>query len=241
MNQLIRKSRSLILIVLLGLLAGLAACMPLATNGDNRGPVTRVDDLVGLYQGVQRAASDFQLCSDTNLNKIVVTTQQAERYFEADRAKVEAWASRYQQAQQEVAEATAAYKDTNGQPLPANQLDLAELQQQGALPSDIGGGFAVVVNAVTEAPVAPTSPEIGLAMMNTTNEAYNTIQACGVDWNEAVQAYNTERNQAATDIVASAADALGVRELPRELPYYRGSAQSQGPVGNPLATPDPER
>ena len=68
-----------------------------------------------------------------------------------------------------------------------------------------------------------------LAAMNTASEQYNKIEACGADWNDAVQAYNTERNKIPGDVVGRIAEALHVKTLPEELPYYKGTYTGQFP------------
>lgn len=52
------------------------------------------------------------------------------------------------------------------------------------------------------------------------SEAYNEIYAAGQDWNRAVEEYNAERGKASSEMVARAAKALGVNDLPLELPYF---------------------
>ena len=52
------------------------------------------------------------------------------------------------------------------------------------------------------------------------SEAYNEIYAAGQDWNKAVEEYNAERRKVSNEVVARAAKALGVNDLPVELPYF---------------------
>ena len=77
--------------------------------------------------------------------------------------------------------------------------------------------------AVSDAPV--------LAAMNTASEQYNKIDACGTDWNDAVEGYNVERNKIPGDVVGRIAEALHVKELPESLPYYSGDYK--GSVSQP--------
>ena len=79
------------------------------------------------------------------------------------------------------------------------------------------------VQAFQEAPLAQVSDAPVLAAMATASEQYNKIDACGTDWNDAVQAYNTERNKIPGDVVGSIAEYLKVKTLPESLPYYAGS------------------
>ena len=79
-----------------------------------------------------------------------------------------------------------------------------------------------------------------LAAMNTASEQYNKIEACGADWNDAVQAYNTERNKIPGDEVGRIAEYLHVKTLPESLPYYVGTYKgsiSQSNLPTPVVNP----
>lgn len=202
------------------------------------GVIHTVDNMVLLYQNVQEQASNFQLCVDTAYGKINTSTQQAQAFFDADVAKVAAWRDGYEKGKAELDKAEAAYKDAGGNPLPKDKLSMQDLIDKGGMPNQLNGGLALVVNSVVQAPVAPVNADIGKALIQTTNESFNSIQACGERWNAHVKAYNTERSQVGTDIIVSAANKLHLRDVdfPRELPYYSGGHAGQ-PVGNPLPQP----
>jgi len=80
-------------------------------------------------------------------------------------------------------------------------------------------------------------PSVTLSLGDTVDEAMNTIQLAGTDWNDAVRLYNTRRAQIKGEIVAQVSAYLGF-ELPVTFPYYQGGNAGQ-PVQNPLATPAP--
>ncbi len=223
--------------VLLGLL--LAAC------GANQGGVPsspqelvqKYNGLIAAYQSARREASDFRLCTDTAMGTIFTQATYLQSYQAMDVEKARVWREALDNSSARLLEALANYKDANGNPIPADQLDLAALSQAGALPDGMGGGFTIMVQAFTEAPLPPISPEPVLMAMRTATEQFNKIQACGDDWNTAVERYNVERNQVPGDIVGRLAQYLGVKELPQELPYYSGDYS--GSISQPsfLATP----
>lgn len=192
--------------------------------------VITYNTLIALYQGAQLGASNAAGCIDTNYAKTQIAVQLNDKYLDTDKAKVEAWRKVLAQRQGGLDSMLNAYKQTGGDP---SKLDLKTLADSGALPTDLASGFSLYVNAFTEAPLAPTNPDVTLAAMKTSSEAMNSIQQCVVDWNKAVNAYNVGRNQAKGDIVGQVAQALHVKELPESLPYYQGG--NSGPIRNPVA------
>ena len=114
------------------------------------------------------------------------------------------------------------YRDENGQPLDPTKLNLDDLQGKNALPSDIGQGFSLYVNAITQAPPPVPDAQVTLALGDTVDEAMNTIQLAGTDWNDAVKAYNTRRAQIKGEIVARVSAYFGF-DLPLTFPYYQGA------------------
>ena len=70
---------------------------------------------------------------------------------------------------------------------------------------------------------------------DTVDEAMNTIQLGGTDWNDAAKDYNTRRRQIKGEIVARVSAYFGF-DLPVTFPPYQGSNVGQ-PIQNPLATP----
>ncbi|MBI9052136.1 MAG: hypothetical protein JEZ00_22160, partial [Anaerolineaceae bacterium] len=102
-------------------------------------------------------------------------------------------------------------------------------------PDGLGQGFSLYVNAVVQAPPPVPDSEVTLALGDTVDEAMNTVQLAGTDWNDAVKTYNTRRSQITGEVVARVSEYFGF-ELPESFPYYQGGNAGQ-PVSNPLATP----
>jgi hypothetical protein len=193
------------------------------------------NDLVALVQGVQSAASNFQLVTDTQYAKIQAKTQITKDYYDAVSNSGEVWTGNFRSEQEILNELLRKYRDANGQPLDPTQLNLDALQDQGALPDGLGQGFTLFVNAVVQAPPPVPAPEVTLALGDTIDEGMNTILLAGTDWNDAVEAYNTRRSQIPGEVVARVSEYFGF-ELPVAFPYYQG-ANPGAPVQNPLATP----
>ena len=193
------------------------------------------NDLVALVQGVQASASNFQLVTDTQYAKIQAKTQITKDYYDAVSNSGEVWTGNFRSEQELLNELLRNYRDENGQPLDPTQLNLADLQNKGALPDSLGEGFTLFVNAVVQAPPPVPAPEVTLALGDTVDEGMNTIQLAGTDWNDAVQAYNTRRAQIPGEVVARVSEYFGF-ELPVAFPYYQG-ANPGAPVQNPLGTP----
>jgi hypothetical protein len=226
------KKYGLVINMLVVLSLALSAC------GVVGGVVDQYHTLITAYQNAQKTASNFQLCVDTAMGTIYTQAAFLQSYQQADVEKAKVWREALDNSAARLAEVLANYKDANGNPLPASALDLDTLLQQNALPDGVAGGFTLFVQAFQEAPLAQVSDAPVLAAMNTATEQYNKIDACGADWNDAVQAYNTERNKIPGDVVGRIAEALGVKTLPESLPYYAGSYG--GSISQPtLPTPIP--
>ena len=198
---------------------------------------TEYNELVALVQGVQSAAANFQLVTDTQYAKIQAKTQITQDYYDAVNNSGEVWTGNFRSQADALTDLLNNYRDENGQPLDPTQLDLNELQNKGALPSEIGQGFSLYVNAITQAPPPVPDAQVTIALGDTVDEAMNTIQLAGTDWNDAVKAYNTRRTQIAGEIVARVSEYFGF-ELPLTFPYYQGANAGQ-PIQNPLGTPKP--
>ena len=188
-----------------------------------RSVVDEYHTLITAYQNAQKMASNFQLCVDTAMGTIYTQATFLQNYQQADIEKAKVWREALDNSSARLAQTLMNYKDANGNPLPASSLDLGTLAQQNALPDSVAGGFTLFVQAFQEAPLAQVSDAPVLAAMNTASEQYNKIDACGADWNDSVQAYNTERNKIPGDVVGRIAEALHVKTLPESLPYYAGS------------------
>lgn len=196
--------------------------------------------LIEAYQNAQKMAANFQLCVDTAMGTIFTQASFLQNYQQADIDKAEAWRKALDDSSARLAETLQNYKDAEGNPLSVSQLDLGALAEQNALPDNVSGGFSAFVKVFQEAPLPAVSDKPVLAAMQTATEQYNKIDACGADWNDAVEAYNTERNKIPGDVVGRIAEALKVKTLPESLPYYAGSYT--GTIAQPnLPTALPEQ
>lgn len=213
------------------LFTGLTSC------GIVKSGTTEYDELVALVQGVQSAAANFQLATDTQYAKIQAKTQITKDYYDAVSSSGEVWTGNFRSQADALTNLLSNYRDENGQPLDPTKLNLNDLQAKGALPSDLGQGFSLYVNAITQAPPPVPDASITLALGDTVDEAMNTIQLAGTDWNDAVKAYNTRRAQIKGEVVARVSAYFGF-DLPVTFPYYEG-ANVGLPIQNPLTTPNP--
>ena len=217
--------------VLVAVFTGLTGCGVIDSG------TTEYNELVALVQGVQSAAANFQLVTDTQYAKIQAKTQITKDYYDAVSNSGEVWTGNFRSQADALTEMLKNYRDANGQPLDPTKLNLNELQQKGALPSNLGQGFSLYVNAITQAPPPVPDSKVTLALGDTVDEGMNTIQLAGTDWNDAVKAYNTRRAQIKGEIVARVSAYFGF-DLPVTFPYYQGANAGQ-PVKNPLATQKP--
>lgn len=208
------------------------ACFPL--NLVSTG-VDEYDELVSLVQGVQAGAANFQLVTDTQYAKIQAKTQITQDYYEAVAQSGEVWTGNFRNQAGSLGELLQNYRDENGNPIDSSKLNLEELQNKGALPSGLGEGFTLYVNAITQAPPPVPDAEVTLALGDTIDEAMNTVQLAGTDWNDAVKEYNTRRAKIKGEVVARVSEYFGF-ELPVTFPYYQGGSAG-APVQNPLSTP----
>lgn len=220
--------RSISIFAALVILFQLTSCNLIKSGTDE------YNDLVALVQGVQSAASNFQLVTDTQYAKIQAKTQITKDYYEAVSNSGEVWTGNFRSEQEALNELLKNYRDENGQPLDPTKLNLDALQNKGALPDGLGQGFTLYVNAIVQAPPPVPAPEVTLALGDTIDEGMNTIQLAGTDWNDAVKAYNTRRAQIPGEVVARVSQYFGF-DLPVAFPYYQG-ANPGAPVQNPLAT-----
>src|SRR5512145_264958 len=216
--------------MMVAMLVGLTGC------GVVKSGTTEYNELVALVQGVQSAAANFQLVTDTQYAKIQAKTQITKDYYDAVSNSGEVWTGNFRSEAEALTDLLKNYRDANGQPLDPTKLNLSDLQAKGALPSDLGQGFSLYVNAITQAPPPVPDASVTLALGDTVDEAMNTIQLAGTDWNDAVKAYNTRRAQIKGEIVARVSAYFGF-DLPVTFPYYQGGNADQ-PIQNPLATPE---
>lgn len=219
----------------ISMFAGLVIVIQLTACNLIRSGTNEYNELVALVQGVQAAASNFQLVTDTQYAKIQAKTQITKDYYDAVSNSGEVWTGNFRSEAEALTDLLKNYRDENGQPLDPTQLNLDALQNKGALPDGLGQGFTIYVNAITQAPPPVPDAQVTLALGDTIDEGMNTIQLAGTDWNDAVKAYNTRRAQIAGEVVARVSEYFGF-DLPVAFPYYQG-ANNGAPVQNPLATP----
>jgi len=217
--------------IMLVVLIGLTGC------GVVQSGTAEYNELVALVQNVQAAASNFQLITDTQYAKIQAKTQITKDYYDAVNSSGEVWTGNFRSQADAMTALLSNYRDANGQPLDPSKLNLKDLQGKNALPSGLGQGFSLYVNAVTQAPPPVPDSKVTLALGDTVDEAMNTIQLGGTDWNDAVKAYNTRRAQIKGEVVARVSAYFGF-DLPLTFPYYQGGNAGQ-PIQNPLGTPKP--
>lgn len=232
------KKFGLVVSMLVILSLALNACQAIGSAAGS--VVSEYHTLITAYQAAQKTASDFRLCVDTAMGTIYTQAAFLQNYQQADIEKAKVWRQALDNSSARLAQTLLNYKDANGNPLPVSSLDLGSLAEQHALPDSVAGGFSLFVQAFQEAPLAQVSDAPVLAAMKTATEQYNKIDACGSDWNDAVQAYNTERNMIPGDVVGRIAEALHVKTLPETLPYYQGSYTGSISQPNlPTAAPTP--
>jgi hypothetical protein len=222
---------------IISIFAMVAMFVGLTSCGVVNSGTTEYNELVALVQGVQSAAANFQLVTDTQYAKIQAKTQITKDYYDAVSNSGEVWTGNFRSQADALTNLLKNYRDANGQPLDPTKLNLNELQGKGALPNGLAQGFSVYVNAITQAPPPVPDSKVTLALGDTIDEAMNTIQLGGTDWNDAVKAYNTRRAQIKGEIVARVSAYFGF-DLPVTFPYYQGGSAGQ-PVKNPLATAKP--
>jgi len=182
--------------------------------------VRKYDSLVTAYQNAQKAAATSRAALALGYNKIQNYMDMYNKYLDTDVAKTKAYRDALANFGTKLADVQKQYVDEDGQTLPSNKLDLNELVKNQATPADMAINITSYANTFNEAPLQGVDEKSLADTQKYVSEAYNEITANIEDWNTAVQAYNTERNKATGDIVGSAAEYLGVKDLPRELPYF---------------------
>lgn len=210
--------------VLIALVFVLSACLPVI--GD---PLSRYNSLIESYQNAREAASSSQACFALVGQQLSMQITVYNSYLAADVEKAKVYRDALAGVQSRIADASKAYYDSNGQPIPTDKLDLSKLVENGVTPADTMGGFNLMVNAFTEAPLSPVDPSALANVQRIISEQFNQAMSCVADWNSAAKAYNIERNQISGDVVGSIAEKLGVKDLPVSLPYYTPPAGSASP------------
>jgi hypothetical protein len=225
---------SMILVVLAGML--LQGCSAVG-NAVNK-VATGYDEGIKVYQDSMKAAANFRLTVDTETGKMTTVVKLNDNYLVADVTKVKVYRADGASAYNNLQNMSQQYNSDGGQP-----LDLAKLQQSGALPSDMYKGFSLYVNVVQEAPVAAVPDKVTTQAMSIVTGAYDHINAVGRDWNDAVDAYNTWRRSVKEGrIIGDVAAYFKLEKLPDYLDYYQGNSPSNGGIptleqSNPFEQP----
>ena len=107
----------------------------LTSCGVVKSGTTEYNELVALVQGVQSAAANFQLVTDTQYAKIQTKTQITRDYYDAVNNSGEVWTGNFRSQADALTNLLNNYRDENGQPLDPTKLNLNELNGKGALPS----------------------------------------------------------------------------------------------------------
>src|SRR5512138_2797381 len=115
-------NRSISIFAALVVVLQLTSCK-LISSGTNE-----YNDLVALVQGVQSAAANFQLVTDTQYAKVQAKTQVTKDYYEAVGVSGEVWTGNFRDEAAALTELLRNYRDQNGQPLDPRQLNLNQLQ-----------------------------------------------------------------------------------------------------------------
>src|SRR4030066_2433366 len=104
---------------------------------------TEYNELVALVQGVQSAAANFQLVTDTQYAKIQAKTQITKDYYDAVSTSGEGWTGNFRSQADALTNLLNNYRAENGQPLDPTKLNLNDLQGKGAQPDGLGQGFTL--------------------------------------------------------------------------------------------------
>ena len=182
--------------------------------------VDRYDNLVAVYQKAQSQAANGRTAMVLGFNKIQNYMDMYDSYLTADVQKTKEYRQALEEFGNKFNGQNQEYLDTNGNPVNPSQIDLEQLVKDGATPADMAitlNSYAITFN---EAPLTNVSVESLSKTQGYVSEAYNEIYAAGQDWNKAVEEYNAERRKVSNEVVARAAKALGVNDLPVELPYF---------------------
>ncbi len=99
------------------------------------------NELVSLVQGVQSAAANFQLVTDTQYAKIQAKTQITKDYYDAVAQSGEVWTGNFRDEAAAMTELLKNYRDANGQPLDPTKLNLQRPAEQGRAAGRPGAGL----------------------------------------------------------------------------------------------------
>jgi hypothetical protein len=192
---------------------------------------TQYDTGIKVLQDSMKAGANFRLTVDTETGKTQSCQTMSNNYLQAGVATNENIRAKMRDAYNNLAGMDQKYAAAQK----GSTVDLAQLQQQGALPGNLYSGFQLYVNAIQEAQVLNPDPSVSIQCMSITTGAYDHINASGRDWNDSVDAFNTWRRsiKQGSRVIADVANYFGVENLPDYLPYYGGNTNSTGSGGIP--------
>ncbi len=196
--------------------------------------VSSYEEMKASVINVSKFQSNFQLIVDTGYTKIQTNNQVVTAANASNAEFIAAWAD----VEQSFTDSKSGYDaaKTNDPAV----VDIAVLQDKGLLPSSSIPMFTSKINAYSSAiSDIRLDPSITLALMATVDEAMNSIQAAGIDWNEAVADYNTIRSKVGNEVVAKIVNDLGLSDLPAQLTAYQGASAGK-PITNPIAPTAPK-
>lgn len=133
-------------------------------------------------------------------------------------------------AQKQLAKQLSAYQDANGNPLPPEQVDLAKVADQGAMPYQLALNVNVMALTYSQAPLPPANFTPVENAQRVTTEKMNLIFASTKSANDAVSVYNIERAKVTGEIAAKLAEILHLSDLPQTLPYFEVAGPTTLPV-----------
>jgi hypothetical protein len=227
------KNRGLLIfgVIMLLLVSLMSSCDAFSTVKDVvDDPVAEYHELIVAYQHAQRKAADGWNCVILGYNDMNYQMTLANNYMQAEVERTEAYrealagyGTKIQEAGNELQRQSSVYTDASGNSIPAAELDLAELAESNALPSDMGLTLQVYASSFVEAPLPQLDSEPVLTAQRAVSERHNELSYCLSEWNDAVEAYNIERSKIPGAVVGAVVGAiseyLNVSTLPESLPY----------------------
>ncbi|PJB48430.1 hypothetical protein CO104_01270 [Candidatus Collierbacteria bacterium CG_4_9_14_3_um_filter_43_16] len=235
-----RKSK-IVLIALIGLLLILACKSPFSKEV-GLGPTVKevvsentalIDEGVTLVQAYQVSAANHFLRINACYAKMDSMVQSAKDYSGFVNANIESWTGNFKDQEAELNNQIAEYLKAGGDP---TKLNLAQLQANGALPSDLQTGMLIYVQAVTQAPPPSIDPQIWRDVLAAKSECYESIVFTGGIVNDKAGQYNTWHNTVKGKLVTEANDIFtqvtGIVGfvLPEFLPFVTGGSATDAPL-----------
>lgn len=208
------------------LLFGFAALL-LARCGIIGAGTDQYNFLITDYEGAQAGVANSTSCislayTDMNL-QMGINLQVLQAFVAANsayRKPLEQFGTKVTQAQNDYTGKYQNYLGPDGKPLPPSQLDLGALAQKQAMPGDLALTLQVYSTSFVEAGMPQIPTDSTKNLQNIIDEKINMSFACVKTTNDAIQKYNTSRGKVPGEVVGTLAQKAGIRELPRELPYF---------------------